>query len=1120
MFAVVFVAVAAAWVRPAACAGSQAEAWFQEGENLYDKQDYRNAFPLLLKAASATPGLPKAQARVGEMYFRSKGVQENDAEAHRYFQLATAREYAYALSHFGMMYHGGYGVIKNTNTARGYAHRAADQGEMEGQEQVGTMYDDTGDKAQAMPWFEKAAYQGLDRAQYNLATLYINGQGGVARDFKLALYWSTLAYNQGEPTAVKYRSEDLLNCQDGVFSTCRRDAMALVNSFQIKSACAASGFTAASFCSNHGTPTPQDDSVQKICTCRCSAGYTGVRCETFPTKCPPGQSLSASMGCIACAPGQFKSGNTGVTACAAKNTGCSAGQRFSAGSDAEKTQDDTKCTSDCARGQYASAATNSICADKRLGCSAGRRFQAGSNTEQTRDDTQCTECTSGKYAPSTTATVCTPKLSGCSAGHGFTAGSNEEKTRDDAKCTACVAGQFKKGANINKMPCTSKKQTCKTGWVFVAGNGSVTTHDDTQCVPTTTTTQTATTTTVTASTTTTTRTRTSTTTTKTSTTTKPTTVAVTYATNTPVSPGSAGTNADIATTKQRSGNTPKLSPAAGTHGGKFATTLAQGRQPNPGSSTRGSATLEQAPVNGSTTAPAEAGTKDEDESGDTLIIIMVVVVVAVAGLVVGGVVWKKKKTRADTAADAPDNGMPYNRQVTQNPAYDPAGTLTRQRQAQNTSAISQPTTSSNGAISSQHQAPGRAEVVKLASNPMYEAGGPQPGQGRPGMPEYDDVDFDTSSALYAEAVSSTNPPATNTVSGQIVYAPGPAPSPATNTNTAAAAVGTDLYGNAAVKERKRTSRHEASSGAATRSGGGVSNMDAAKTCAYTSSSGRQCHTKLLGSSAQVCCNTHTCTSPQCTQPKPSKAEFCTQHSTNAAHYVSAEESRRMQPQLGGSALYEQQAAGAGGARVQHIAFVTSRGAHGTMATKAGGEAMYEGSGFHDPSQGPNPEYHDAAEFQAGAAFSHYVSAEESRRQKNGGGVLYEQQATGSGGGRVQPIAFVTSRGVHGTMATKAGGEAVYAGSALHDPSQVMNPEYHDAADCQASGQSLYEAALSGGLDPSYVPAEESSHTRNTGSLYEQALAGNMPITPAPVSRRQQRKGSVTSLGGFGDDADV
>ena len=118
------------------------------------------------------------------------------------------------------------------------------------------------------------------------------------------------------------------------------------------------------------------------------------------------------------------------------------------------------------------------------------------------------------------------------------------------------------------------------------------------------------------------------------------------------------------------------------------------------------------------------------------------------------------------------------------------------------------------------------------------------------------------------------------------------------------------------------------------------------------------------------------------------------------------------------------------------------------------------------------------------------------------------------------------------MATKAGGEAVYAGSALHDPSQVMNPEYHDAAEfgtgaayettetAGASGQtaSLYEAAMNGFGEPSYVSAEESSRsrTRNTGSLYEQALAGETPTARAPVSRRQQRMGSAASLSGFGD----
>lgn len=47
------------------------------------------------------------------------------------------------------------------------------------------------------------------------------------------------------------------------------------------------------------------------------------------------------------------------------------------------------------------------------------------------------------------------------------------------------------------------------------------------------------------------------------------------------------------------------------------------------------------------------------------------------------------------------------------------------------------------------------------------------------------------------------PPATDLVSGQVMYESGPALPPAASSNIAAASM--DLYGNAAVKERKRAS---------------------------------------------------------------------------------------------------------------------------------------------------------------------------------------------------------------------------------------------------------------------------------------------------------------------------
>jgi TPR repeat protein len=53
-------------------------------------------------------------------------------------------------------------------------------------------------------WFRKAAEQGIAEAQYNLGSMYGNGQG-VAQDYKSAHMWYNIAAANGNSNAVKNR---------------------------------------------------------------------------------------------------------------------------------------------------------------------------------------------------------------------------------------------------------------------------------------------------------------------------------------------------------------------------------------------------------------------------------------------------------------------------------------------------------------------------------------------------------------------------------------------------------------------------------------------------------------------------------------------------------------------------------------------------------------------------------------------------------------------------------------------------------------------------------------------------------------------------------------------------
>lgn len=56
------------------------------------------------------------------------------------------------------------------------------------------------DDVQARQWYEKAVVQGQAKAQFNLGTLYFNGEG-VPKDYQQALRWFRLAADQGEAVA-------------------------------------------------------------------------------------------------------------------------------------------------------------------------------------------------------------------------------------------------------------------------------------------------------------------------------------------------------------------------------------------------------------------------------------------------------------------------------------------------------------------------------------------------------------------------------------------------------------------------------------------------------------------------------------------------------------------------------------------------------------------------------------------------------------------------------------------------------------------------------------------------------------------------------------------------------
>lgn len=156
--------------------------------------------PALKSAVEA--GNPIAQYHYGLGLLRG-GEAEAGAN---YMRLAASQNMPvaqYILSH---LYDTGEGVTRDPDMARDLAMKAAQGGHRLAMYDLAVYYVDdaengNGDPAQNMAraasWFEKAAEFGMTDAQFNIATLYEQGNG-VPSDAAEAYVWYTIAGNQGD----------------------------------------------------------------------------------------------------------------------------------------------------------------------------------------------------------------------------------------------------------------------------------------------------------------------------------------------------------------------------------------------------------------------------------------------------------------------------------------------------------------------------------------------------------------------------------------------------------------------------------------------------------------------------------------------------------------------------------------------------------------------------------------------------------------------------------------------------------------------------------------------------------------------------------------------------------
>jgi hypothetical protein len=166
-------------------------------------------------AWAAEKGVAAAQVRLGQMYAKGLGVEQNLGEAARLYELAAKQGDAAGQAELAqMLASGSAGVAKDVARARGLAQASAKQGNAKGQVLLGIMlaegWGGAPDAKQAVKWWLRAAAQEEDTAMLMLGRAYKNGQG-VAADPAEGFKWFLLAAKAGNATAQAQVGQILLD---------------------------------------------------------------------------------------------------------------------------------------------------------------------------------------------------------------------------------------------------------------------------------------------------------------------------------------------------------------------------------------------------------------------------------------------------------------------------------------------------------------------------------------------------------------------------------------------------------------------------------------------------------------------------------------------------------------------------------------------------------------------------------------------------------------------------------------------------------------------------------------------------------------------------------------------
>ncbi|HTO34258.1 MAG TPA: caspase family protein [Pararhizobium sp.] len=155
---------------------------------------------------AANAGNSYAQASLGWLYREGYGgVQQDYAEALKWYQASANQGYANAMATLGWFYREGNGIPKDFNQSLAWYQKAAEGGDANAMSSLGWAYQNglgtTQDYAEAKKWYEKAANVGDAYSMALLGWFYDVGNG-VSQDYAQARNWYEMAANAGSAYAM------------------------------------------------------------------------------------------------------------------------------------------------------------------------------------------------------------------------------------------------------------------------------------------------------------------------------------------------------------------------------------------------------------------------------------------------------------------------------------------------------------------------------------------------------------------------------------------------------------------------------------------------------------------------------------------------------------------------------------------------------------------------------------------------------------------------------------------------------------------------------------------------------------------------------------------------------